>query len=31
MIFDSEDSGISMARLPEKGLQRFEGVEIRVA
>jgi len=30
-FFDSEDSGVSMARLREKGLQRFEGVEIRVA
>ena len=30
-FFDSEDSELSMARLHEKGLQRFEGVEIRVA
>jgi len=30
-FFDSQDSELSMARLREKGLQRFEGVEIRVA
>jgi hypothetical protein len=30
-FFDSEDSELSMARLREKGLQAFEGVEIRVA